>query len=106
MILSVANNSGLTFKLFGPPLRAWFWLRIRARLLVGPQMSSKNLGFSACERTGHHEIESRRACPELVERGRLNLAQDAVLGLEFLHFQSQGVGRRTLGTLFCSRLQA
>ena len=24
--------------------------------------------------------ESRRACPELVERGRLNLAQDAVLG--------------------------
>jgi hypothetical protein len=28
----------------------------------------------------HHEIESRRACPELVERGRLNLAQDAVLG--------------------------
>jgi hypothetical protein len=26
--------------------------------------------------------------------------------LEFLHFQSQGVGGRTLGTLFCSRLQA
>jgi DNA invertase Pin-like site-specific DNA recombinase len=25
-------------------------------------------------------IESRRACPELVERGRLYLAQDAVLG--------------------------
>jgi hypothetical protein len=24
--------------------------------------------------------QSRRACPELVERGRLNLAQDAVLG--------------------------
>jgi hypothetical protein len=24
--------------------------------------------------------ESRRACPELVERGRLNLAQDVVLG--------------------------
>ena len=28
----------------------------------------------------HLDIESRRACPELVERGRLNLAQDAVLG--------------------------
>jgi hypothetical protein len=28
----------------------------------------------------HREVESRRACPELVERGRLNLAQDAVLG--------------------------
>jgi hypothetical protein len=29
---------------------------------------------------GDHEVESRRACPELVERGRLNLTQDAVLG--------------------------
>jgi hypothetical protein len=27
-----------------------------------------------------HHLESRIACPELVERGRLNLAQDAVLG--------------------------
>jgi hypothetical protein len=26
--------------------------------------------------------------------------------LEFLHFQSQGVGRRSLVTLFFSRLQA
>jgi len=25
--------------------------------------------------------QSRRACPELVERGRLNLAQHAVLGM-------------------------
>jgi hypothetical protein len=31
-------------------------------------------------RTTISKIESRRACPELVERGRLNLAQDAVLG--------------------------
>jgi hypothetical protein len=30
--------------------------------------------------TDHFDVESRRACPELVERGRLNLAQDAVLG--------------------------
>ena len=42
----------------------------------------KNL-TQAAQRVGvsdHDEIESRRACPELVERGRLNLAQDAVLG--------------------------
>jgi hypothetical protein len=31
-------------------------------------------------RTYGMQNESRRACPELVERGRLNLAQDAVLG--------------------------
>jgi hypothetical protein len=31
-------------------------------------------------RTYRLQNESRRACPELVERGRLNLAQDAVLG--------------------------
>ena len=54
-------------------------LCIRARLSRAAQ-AKKDLGFSPCVRTGRHENESRRACPELVERGRLNLAQDAVLG--------------------------
>ena len=31
-------------------------------------------GQSVCGENGHHEIESRRACPELVEWGRLNLS--------------------------------
>jgi hypothetical protein len=31
-------------------------------------------------RTNRLQNQSRRACPELVERGRLNLAQEAVLG--------------------------
>ena len=29
-------------------------------------------GFRVCVRTHRLQIESRRACPELVERGRLN----------------------------------
>ena len=37
-------------------------------------------GFKRLRENDHLGIESRRACPELVERGRLNLAQDAVLG--------------------------
>ena len=37
-------------------------------------------GLKSLRENYHDEMESRRACPELVERGRLNLAQDAVLG--------------------------
>ena len=37
-------------------------------------------GFKRLRENDHLGIESRRACPELVERGRLNLAQDVVLG--------------------------
>jgi hypothetical protein len=37
-------------------------------------------GLKSLRENDQLEIESRRACPELVERGRLNLAQDAVLG--------------------------
>ena len=39
-------------------------------------------GLTACVRTAGLQNQSRRACPELVERGRLNLAQDAVLGID------------------------
>ncbi len=35
----------------------------------------------------------------------LNIAQHAVLGLEFLHFQNQGGRQRTLGTIVSDRLQ-
>jgi hypothetical protein len=45
-----------------------------------PTSYNKSSGPEESARERPLAIESRRACPELVERGRLNLAQDAVLG--------------------------
>jgi hypothetical protein len=52
--------------------------------VTGPEETAENQTHQRVRENDHHEIKSRRACP--VERGRLNLAQDAVLGLEFVHF--------------------
>jgi hypothetical protein len=47
-------------------------------------------------------VEKNRWSPDATspEGTGQSVAQDAVLGMEFLHFQSLGVGRRTLDTLF------
>ena len=63
----------------------------KGRFRVGP-------GFRVCVRTDHHEIESRRACPELVERGRLNLAQDAVLGQHAPWKSPAGTTEKVIGS--------
>ncbi len=54
----------------------------RTGLKRGDQEAAKTVpqGQSMCVRTSGLQNESRRACPELVERGRLNLAQDASPG--------------------------
>jgi len=90
----------------GGGLRAGF-VRVSCgfRAWLFGETSAEVCALRVCVRTNRLQNQSHRACPELVERGRLNLAHDAVLGLEFLHFESQGVGR-TPGTLFGSRLQA
>jgi hypothetical protein len=44
-------------------------------------------GLKSLRENDQFEIESRRACPELVERGRLNLRPGLRPGLEFLHFR-------------------
>jgi hypothetical protein len=43
-------------------------------------LGSLRLPQTSCVRKRICRNQSRRACPELVERGRLNLAQDAVPG--------------------------
>jgi hypothetical protein len=45
-----------------------------------PDFLSSLLALANFVRLNPLQNESRRACPERVERGRLNLAQDAVLG--------------------------
>src|SRR5258708_343389 len=66
-------------------------LKARAAWLGGAEIGSratshlrtawlKSTALRVCVRTHRLQNESRRACPELVERGRLNLAHDAVLG--------------------------
>jgi hypothetical protein len=37
-------------------------------------------GLKTLRENRRFRIESRRACPELVERGRLKITQDAILG--------------------------
>ena len=72
------------------PYRGFESLRLRQFSLLNAAKSYFTLepakppmfmyGLKCLRENDHPEIESRRACPELVERGRLNLAQDAVLG--------------------------
>jgi hypothetical protein len=46
------------------------------------QPSERDALFESVSENSLFKLQSRRACPELVERGRLNLAQDASPGLD------------------------
>ena len=50
-------------------------------------------------------MPNSRSYWSLSDKCRVGLAQDVVLGLEFLHFQNQGGRQRTLGTIVCDRVQ-
>jgi len=46
-----------------------------------PEGTAENSPARECWVVHSHRDESRRACPELAERGRLKMTQDAILGI-------------------------